>query len=102
MSRFLDMLLRSAAQSPRGMTTGEPRTAVRRSWNEVHQIARRIAADLVAEGLRPGTSVAVLAGEPAQIAPAAQATWLAGGSVTMLHQPTPRTDLAEWAEDTVR
>jgi fatty-acyl-CoA synthase len=36
------------------------------------------------------------------IAPTVQAVWLAGGSVTMLHQPTPRTDLAEWAEDTVR
>jgi fatty-acyl-CoA synthase len=68
----------------------------------VHSTARRMAADLVDGGLRPGTPVAVLAGEPALIAPAAQAVWLAGGSVTMLHQPTPRTDLAEWAEDTVR
>src|SRR5699024_1954478 len=34
--------------------------------------------------------------------PGVQGVWLAGGSVTMLHQPTPRTDLAEWAEDTVR
>ncbi|HEY0574433.1 MAG TPA: fatty acyl-AMP ligase [Pseudonocardia sp.] len=102
MSRFLDLLLTSAAQSPRGMTTGEPREPVRRSWAQVHSTARRMAADLVNGGLRPGTSVAVLAGEPALIAPAAQAVWLAGGSVTMLHQPTPRTDLAEWAEDTVR
>ncbi|HTF52511.1 MAG TPA: fatty acyl-AMP ligase [Pseudonocardia sp.] len=102
MSRFLDLLLTSAAQSPRGMTTGEPREPVRRSWAQVHSTARRMAADLVDGGLRPGTSVAVLAGEPALIAPAAQAVWLAGGSVTMLHQPTPRTDLAEWAEDTVR
>ena len=36
-----------------------------------------------------------------QIAPLAQAVWLCGGSVTMLHQPTARTDLAAWAEDTV-
>ncbi|MER6900941.1 fatty acyl-AMP ligase, partial [Amycolatopsis sp. NPDC000740] len=36
------------------------------------------------------------------IAPTVQAVWLTGGSVTMLHQPTPRTDLAEWAEDTVK
>lgn len=35
------------------------------------------------------------------IAPAVQAVWLSGGSVTMLHQPTPRTDLALWSEDTV-
>jgi fatty-acyl-CoA synthase len=27
--------------------------------------------------------------------------WLVGGSVTMLHQPTARTDLAVWAEETV-
>ncbi len=68
----------------------------------MHDTARRIVADLIGNGLQPGTSVAVLAGEPAVIAPAAQAVWLAGGSVTMLHQPTPRTDLVEWAEDTVR
>jgi fatty-acyl-CoA synthase len=105
-SRFLDLLRRSAAQSSRGMTTGEPREPVCRTWAQVHDIARRMSTDLVSDvdgaGLRPGTAVAVLAGEPARIAPAAQAVWLAGGSVTMLHQPTSRTDLAEWAEDTVR
>ena len=101
----MDLLLRSAAESPRGMTTGEPREPVRRSWADVHLTALRMAADLISDdggGLAPGTSVGVLAGEPALIAPAAQAVWLAGGSVTMLHQPTPRTDLAAWAEDTVR
>ncbi|HEY4007010.1 MAG TPA: fatty acyl-AMP ligase [Pseudonocardia sp.] len=102
MSRFIDLLLTSAAESPRGMTTGEPREPVRRTWAQVHETARRMAADLVAGGLAPGTSVAVLAADPILIAPAAQATWLAGGSVTMLHQPTARTDLAEWAQDTVR
>jgi fatty-acyl-CoA synthase len=105
-SRFLDLLLGSAARSPRGMTTGEPREPVYRTWAQVHDIARRMSADLVGDvdgaGLRPGAAVAVLAGEPARIAPAAQAVWLAGGSVTMLHQPTSRTDLTEWAEDTVR
>ncbi|WP_028926823.1 fatty acyl-AMP ligase [Pseudonocardia acaciae] len=107
MSHFLDLLVASAAESTRGMTTGEPREPVRRTWAQVHATARRIAADLgsgagAGGGVRPGTSVAVLAGEPAMIAPAAQGVWLAGGSVTMLHQPTPRTDLAAWAEDTVR
>lgn len=103
-SRFLDLLLTSAAESPRGMTTGEPHAPVRHGWGEVHATARRMATDLLGgePGLRPGTSVGVLAGEAARIAPAAQAVWLAGGSITMLHQPTPRTDLAKWAEDTVR
>lgn len=99
------MLLESAAQPsgdqpPRGMTTGEPKAPVRRTWPDVHEQARRMAGDL-GTAVPAGTSVGVLAGEPASIAPAAQAVWLCGGSVTMLHQPTPRTDLAEWAADTV-
>ena len=100
-TRFLDLLLTSAGQSTRGMTTGEPGDPIRRTWPEIHVVARRMAADLVRRGVTPGTSVALLAGEPTLIAPAAQAVWLAGGSVTMLHQPTPRTDLGVWAEDTV-
>src|SRR5688572_10222590 len=106
MSRFLVMLLDSAARSPRGITTGEPKAPIRRTWPEVHATARRMAAGLLSgtagvPGLRPGSAVGVLAGEPAMIAPAAQGVWLTGGSVTMLHQPTARTDLAAWAEDTV-
>jgi fatty-acyl-CoA synthase len=106
MSRFLVMLLDSAARSPRGITTGEPKAPIRRTWPEVHATARRMAAGLLSgtagvPGLRPGSAVGMLAGEPAMIAPAAQGVWLTGGSVTMLHQPTARTDLAAWAEDTV-
>jgi fatty-acyl-CoA synthase len=106
MSRFLAKMLDSATCSPRGMTTGEPKDPVRRTWPQVHATARRMAAALRAgsadhPGLAHGDAVGVLAGEPASIAPAAQAIWLCGGSVTMLHQPTVRTDLAVWAEDTV-
>src|SRR3954449_488398 len=101
MSRFLTTLLATGAGSPHGMTTGEPRTPVRRSWPEIHQTARRAAGVLMEAGIGRGSAVGVLAGEPASIAPAAQAVWLLGGSVTMLHQPTARTDLAAWAEDTV-
>jgi fatty-acyl-CoA synthase len=102
MSRFLTTLLATGAGSPHGMTTGEPRTPVRRSWPEIHQTARRAAGVLTEEaGIGRGSAVGVLAGEPATIAPAAQAVWLVGGSVTMLHQPTARTDLALWAKETV-
>jgi fatty-acyl-CoA synthase len=106
MSRFLDMLLAAAVRTDRGMTTGEPKAPVRRTWAEVHATALGMAAALQAgnatlPGLTSGSAVGVLAGEPASIAPAAQAVWLTGGSVTMLHQPTARTDLAAWAEDTV-
>jgi fatty-acyl-CoA synthase len=59
------------------------------------------AGDGEVSGLQHGAAVGILAGEPASIAPAAQAVWITGGSVTMLHQPTARTDLAAWAEDTL-
>ncbi|CRK61492.1 Long-chain-fatty-acid--CoA ligase [Alloactinosynnema sp. L-07] len=86
----------------RGITTGEPKAPVRHTWAQVHEQARKMAGALIEGGLAKHGAVAVLAAEPVTIAPAVQAVWLAGGSVTMLHQPTPRTDLAEWAEDTVR
>ena len=84
------------------MTTGEPKAPIRRPWRDVHATALRMAATLDAtnDGRSPA-SVGVLAADPAAIAPAAQAVWLTGGSVTMLHQPTGRTNLGSWAEDTV-
>ncbi|QFU86158.1 fatty acyl-AMP ligase [Amycolatopsis sp. YIM 10] len=104
MSRFVDTLVATAAAGgqQRGMVTGEPHEPVRRTWAEVHEQAKRFAGELIHRGLERGSAVAVLAAAPSLIAPTVQAVWLAGGSVTMLHQPTPRTDLAEWAEDTLR
>jgi fatty-acyl-CoA synthase len=104
MSRFVDTLVGTAAGrgQQRGMVTGEPKEPVRKTWAEVHDEALRVAGALVAGGLAPGSAVAVLAAAPSLIAPTVQAVWLAGGSVTMLHQPTQRTDLAEWADDTVK
>ncbi|RKT83539.1 fatty-acyl-CoA synthase [Saccharopolyspora antimicrobica] len=105
MSRFVEALVASAQRNSgddgRGLTTGEPAEPWFRTWGQVHADALGIAGALGAE-LRPGAAVAVLAADPALIAPAVQAVWLGGGSVTMLHQPTPRTDLAHWAEDTLR
>jgi fatty-acyl-CoA synthase len=102
MSRFLDTVRQTAARSHRGMVTGEPGRPVSRTWGEVHERARGIASGLARSGLRPGQAVAVLAGQAAEVAPAVQAVWLRGGSVTMLHQPTPRTDLTVWRDDTLR
>jgi len=82
------------------MTTGEPHHPVRTTWAQVHAAACAGARVLVENGIRPGDAVAVLAAKPFEVAPVAQAAWLAGASVTMLHQPTARTNLATYAADT--
>jgi fatty-acyl-CoA synthase len=104
MSRFVDKLLTTAATAGQrhGVVTGEPNQPVHTTWAAVHEQAKRMAGALINHGLGRHDSVAVLAAEPAAIGPAVQAVWLAGGSVTMLHQPTARTDIAQWAEDTLR
>lgn len=118
MSRFVDTLVATARRNTgaedtgapaeriatgdtRGLVTGEPDQPTRRSWGQVHAEATGIAAALRGN-ISPGDAVAVLAADPAVIAPTVQAVWLSGGSVTMLHQPTARTDLGQWAADTLR
>ncbi|ORV75452.1 fatty acyl-AMP ligase [Mycobacterium gastri] len=100
MSRFTEKMFRNARETTKGMVTGEPHTPVRHTWGEVHERARQIAGGLAAVGVGHGDAVGVLAGAPVEIAPTAQGLWMRGASLTMLHQPTPRTDLALWAEDT--
>ncbi|VBA42812.1 Putative ligase/MSMEI_5285 [Mycobacterium innocens] len=100
LSRFTEKMFRNARETTKGMVTGEPHTPVRHTWGEVHERARQIAGGLAAVGVGHGDAVGVLAGAPVEIAPTAQGLWMRGASLTMLHQPTPRTDLALWAEDT--
>jgi fatty-acyl-CoA synthase len=99
-SRFSDTMYGNAHSSRNGMTTGEPHAPVRHSWAQVHERARRVAGGLAAAGVGHGDAVAVLAGAPVEIAPTAQGLWMRGASLTMLHQPTPRTDLRLWAAET--
>ena len=100
MSRFTDTMYSNARSSANGMVTGEPHWPVRHTWAQVHETARRIAGGLAAAGVGPGDAVGVLAGAPVEIAPTAQGLWMRGASITMLHQPTARTNLLAWARDT--
>ncbi|HEY1839218.1 MAG TPA: fatty acyl-AMP ligase [Mycobacterium sp.] len=100
MSRFTERMYDTARCSSKGLVTGEPGCPVRHTWGEVHKRARRIAGGLAAAGVGHGDAVALLAGAPSEIAPTGQGVWMRGASLTMLHQPTPRTDLARWAEET--
>jgi fatty-acyl-CoA synthase len=100
LSKFTETMYGTARSSSRGLVTGEPDCPVRHTWGEVHERARRIAGGLAIAGVGRCDAVPVLAGAPAEIAPAAQGIWMRGASLTMLHQPTPRTDLQRWAEET--
>ena len=100
LSQFTETMFKNAQWSMKGMVTGEPGRPVRHTWAEVHARAARIAGGLAAGGVGYGDAVAVLAGAPVEIAPTAQGIWMRGASVTMVHQPTPRTDLQRWAEET--
>ena len=100
MSRFTETMFRNARETAKGIVTGEPYKPVRHTWGEVHERARRVAGGLAAVGVGHGDAVGVLAGAPVESAPTAQRLWMRGASLTMLHQPTPRTALASWADDT--
>jgi fatty-acyl-CoA synthase len=101
-SKFTDTMFRNALDSHNGMTTGEPHAPIRHTWKQIHQQASRISGGLAHTGVGHGDVVAVLAGDPSEIASTAQGVWMRGAALTMLHQPTPRTDLNSWAIDTVR
>lgn len=100
MSQFTETMYQNARWSTRGLVTGEPLAPVRHTWAEVNERACRISGGLAAAGIGHGDAIAVLAGAPIEIAPTAQGTWMRGASLTMLHQPTPRTDLLRWADET--
>jgi fatty-acyl-CoA synthase len=101
MSIFTREMLASAASSPHGLTVGTVADPVRLSWGEVHDQAKRMAGGLAAKGVGRHGSVAVLAADAADVAPLAQAVWLRRAALTVLQQPTPRTDLEVWLDNTV-
>jgi fatty-acyl-CoA synthase len=101
-NRFMTALIDSAHHSDRGLVAGEPENLCKTTWYDIHRQARQVAGGLRKAGVERGDAVAVLAGAAKDIAPLVQGIWLAGASVTMLHQPTPRTDIPTWLSDTQR
>ena len=82
-----------------GLITGTLDNPIRRSWRQIYRSATHVAGALADLGVGHGDRVAVLAGQPSEIAPLIEGIWMRGASITMLHQPTPRTDLAQWMAD---
>jgi fatty-acyl-CoA synthase len=98
-SRLIDRI-RGCASTQRGLRTGLDRTLT--SWVGVRERAGLTAGGLAAHGVEPGDTVAILAASAGDVAPLIQAVWMRGAAATMLHQPTGRTRLEEWALETDR
>jgi fatty-acyl-CoA synthase len=102
MSRLTDGIAEAAANSPFGLHFGAAVALRFASWRDIHRTAARVAGRLAAEGVVRGSRVGVLAANPEDVAPVVQGIWRAGAAMTMLQQPTPQTDLAEWHAGTLR
>ncbi|WP_109524058.1 MULTISPECIES: long-chain-fatty-acid--CoA ligase [Nocardia] len=101
MGRLTRMLFDEPVSATTGLWSGNDASALTfRSWDELRATARRAAGGLADAGVEPGGSVAILAGDAADVAVLVQATWMSGAAFTMLHQPTPRTNLETWVADT--
>src|SRR4029077_16857041 len=100
MSVLTREILAAAGTAPQRLTACPFADPIRLSWSEVHDQAKRMAGGLAARGIGRHGSVAVLAMDAADVAPLAQAIWLRRAALTMLQQPTPRTDPAVWIADT--
>ncbi|MFC8526847.1 long-chain-fatty-acid--CoA ligase [Nocardia sp. NPDC057227] len=101
MSRLTDILFGQPPSEISGLWSGDGADALTyRTWAQIQDAARRAATGLAEAGVGPGSSVTILAGDAADVAVLVQATWLRGAAFTMLHQPTPRTDLVKWLDDT--
>lgn len=99
MSRLTDELYRTGATSEQSYVTGCGDLAGTATWRAVHHLALRMASGLAERGIGPGDTIAVLTADPAEVAPLLQGAWMRRAAVTMLQQPTARTDLVAWSHD---
>ncbi|MFC3965304.1 long-chain-fatty-acid--CoA ligase [Nocardia jiangsuensis] len=96
MSEFMSQLLGPALETGRGLWSGPSTDLTETSWTEISARAAIMAGRLQSLGVGHGSRVAMLALDPADVAPLAQAVWMRGAALTMLQQPTPQADLGEW------
>jgi fatty-acyl-CoA synthase len=66
------------------------------SWKGITDDAPRIAGGLAERAIGPGDSVAVLAAQADDVARISLAVWMRDATLTMLQEPTMRTDLPTW------
>ncbi len=101
MTTLVQTWLAETASDSTGLHSGEDPAELRfRTWAQVRAAAGTAAAGLAGAGVGRGGRVAILAGDPGDVADLVQATWLRGAAFTMLHQPTPRAEPATWLDET--
>ncbi|MEL7209657.1 MAG: AMP-binding protein, partial [Actinomycetota bacterium] len=79
------------------MTGDEPRT---KTWAELHEEARTMAAGLQARGVQHGDHVAILGPTTSLLVTAIQATWLCGAAPVVLPLPMRLASLEEFTAAT--
>ena len=79
------------------VTGGEP---VTKSWGELHDEARAMAAGLQARGIQRGHHVAVLGPTTPELVTALQAVWLCGAAVVVLPLPLRLGSMDEFVDAT--
>jgi fatty-acyl-CoA synthase len=72
------------------------------SWGELHEQAKRYAASLQEQGVRPGDHVALLSPTTRQLVTAIQGTWLAGATIVVLPLPMRLSSIEEFVAQTRR
>jgi fatty-acyl-CoA synthase len=99
MSEFTDAVF-SASSTAGIVCPGQ--LARRSSWKRVTEDALRIAGGLAERAIGPGDRVAVLAARPDDVARISLAVWMRDATLTVLQQPTLRTDLPTWIAEQQR
>jgi fatty-acyl-CoA synthase len=83
-----------------GAGGGDPSSAIRIPWSQMHEEAQAMAGALQARGVQPGDHVALLGPTSRDLVTAIQATWLAGAAVVVLPLPMRLGSLDEFVAQT--
>ncbi|MFC8387035.1 fatty acyl-AMP ligase [Nocardia sp. NPDC057272] len=101
MSTFTSEMFKITSTTGKSLTCGEPVSPISTPWTEINHHAACVAGSLSNSGIEPGSHVAVLSDNPQDVAVLVQAVWMRAASLTMLHQPIPRTDRRQWVVETL-
>ncbi|MEU6231631.1 non-ribosomal peptide synthetase [Kitasatospora sp. NPDC047058] len=91
------LIARNAEQSPHALAVTDGTTTL--TYRELTDAARRLAGELAARGVRPGTAVGLLCARATRLVVAQLAVWWAGGHVVPLDPAHPRPRIAAMTED---